>query len=465
MKHIAIATAVFVFCAGLCFGAPPQLAEKDYPRVDGSTSTLSLQCLIKSTILKTDALVQHSDTGMAYSNLIDGKVDLILVARAPSAEELASAQRKGVKLSAKPVALDALVFLVNRDNGIDGLSLDQIGDIYMARTIRWEDLRKPGTPTGPIEAYTRERGSGSEELARSLIPEHIRRLYAGQGVGTGNPFSDSGETTLVRGMGASMRNIANKKLSLTYSVFFYVKHVGRLLEIKERTLEDLRKKHMAALKTLDESDLKKRDAALWADLRKRAEDRFQQDEKAAVKGIEDIKKGATSASNVRMIAVNGVEPTEENIGLRKYPLAAEVYVAIRADQSAGSPAVVLRDWLLSPEGQEVVAKSGYVKYEARRRSSESPAEITTENVAKRFGDNQWRWTIFVKGPKKDIDGIKCVEYTLHPTFPNPVRKVCEHGGPTQPFALTATGWGTFPVGIKILMKDGRNLELKHQLKF
>jgi ABC-type phosphate transport system substrate-binding protein len=465
MKHIAIVTAVFVFCAGLCVGAPPQLAEKDYPRVDGSTSTLSLQCLIKSAILKKDELVQHSDTGKAYSNLIDGMTDLILVARAPSAEELASAERKGVKLSAKPVALDALVFLVNRDNGIDGLSLDQIRDIYLARTIRWEDLRKPGTPTGPIEAYTRERGSGSEELARSLVLRHDHPFFIERGNRTGNPFSDTGETTVIRGMGGSMRNIANKQLSLTYSVFFYVKHVGRLLEIKEGALEDLRKRHAAALKTLDESDLKKRDTALWADLRKRADDRFRQDEEAAVKGITDIKKGATSASNVRMIAVNGVEPNEGNIGLRKYPLAAEVYVAIKADQPANSPAVVLRDWLLSPEGQEVVAKSGYVKYAARRHSAEGSAGITAENVAKSVGDNQWRWTIYVKGAQKDIDRIKCVEYSLHPTFRNPVRKVCERGEPTQPFSLTATGWGTFPVGIKILMKDGRNMELKHQLKF
>ncbi len=469
MKRIAIVTAVFVFCAGLCLAAPPQLAEKDYPRVDGSTSTLSLQCLIKSTILKKDALVQHSDTGRAYTNLIDGLTDLILVARAPSNEELADAYHKKVKLSAKPVALDALVFLVNGDNGVDGLSLDQIRDVYQARTIRWEDLRKSGTPTGIIEAYTREWGSGSEELARSMVlnytPEAGHRAFYGGTQREGNPFSDSGETTLVRGMGASMRNIANKKLSLTYSVFFYVKHVGWLLDIKERALEDLRKRHSAAVKTLDDSDLKKRDAALWADLRKRADERFGQDEKAAQKGIEDIKKGATSASSVRMIAVNGVDPTEANIGSRKYPLAAEVYVAIRADQPANSPAMVLRDWLLTPEGQEVVAKSGYVKYAAKRPSAESRAEITAENVAKSVGDNQWRWTIFIKGLKKDLDGIKCVEYTLHPTFPNPVRKVCEWGDPVRPFALTATGWGTFPVGIKIVMKDGRNLELKHQLKF
>jgi len=266
-------------------------------------------------------------------------------------------------------------------------------------------------------------------------------------------------------MGGSMRNIANKKLSLTYSVFFYVKHVGRLREIKEKTLEDLRKRHIAALKSLDESDLKKRDADLWADLRKRTEERFRQDEEAALKGIADIKKGAISASDVRMIAVDGVEPTEETIGNRKYPQVAEVYVAIRADQPANSPAVVLRDWLLSPGGQKVVAKSGYVKYATRSTAAEGSAEITAENISKRVDDNKWRWTIFVKGPKKDIDGIKCVEYTLHPTFPNPVREVCEQGEPTRPFALTATGWGTFPVGIKILMKDGRNLELKHQLKF
>jgi phosphate transport system substrate-binding protein len=67
-----------------------------------------------------------------------------------------------------------------------------------------------------------------------------------------------------------------------------------------------------------------------------------------------------SNPQVRMIGVDGVKPTSATISARTYPLAAEVYVVTRKDAAAGSPALVYRDWLLSPDGQRVVKQSGYV---------------------------------------------------------------------------------------------------------
>lgn len=63
---------------------------------------------------------------------------------------------------------------------------------------------------------------------------------------------------------------------------------------------------------------------------------------------------------VKMIAVGGVQPTSATIASRKYPLSAEVYAIIRTDAPADSPAQTFLDWLLSDEGQKVVADSGYV---------------------------------------------------------------------------------------------------------
>ena len=62
----------------------------------------------------------------------------------------------------------------------------------------------------------------------------------------------------------------------------------------------------------------------------------------------------------QLIAVDGVFPSAENVRLRRYPYVTEVFVVTRADLLAGTPAAVLRDWLLSPAGQAVVAQSGYV---------------------------------------------------------------------------------------------------------
>ncbi|MBM3303205.1 MAG: hypothetical protein FJY85_25075, partial [Deltaproteobacteria bacterium] len=66
MKRITALIAAFFLSAGVCLSAPPKLEESNYPRVDGSTSTQALQCLIKSKVLGTDVVVPHSDTGKAY---------------------------------------------------------------------------------------------------------------------------------------------------------------------------------------------------------------------------------------------------------------------------------------------------------------------------------------------------------------------------------------------------------------
>src|SRR5262249_37934042 len=69
------------------------------------------------------------------------------------------------------------------------------------------------------------------------------------------------------------------------------------------------------------------------------------------------------------------------------------------------------------------------------------------------------------GDQRTIDRIKFVEYTLHPTFPNPVQRVETKGDPAKPFALTATDWGVFQVGIKVTFQDGRSVRLSHMLSF
>lgn len=67
--------------------------------------------------------------------------------------------------------------------------------------------------------------------------------------------------------------------------------------------------------------------------------------------------------NVKLIAIKGVIPSAENIADRSYPLTTEVYVVVRQDAPADSTAVMLRNWLLTSEGQRIVQESGYVPVE------------------------------------------------------------------------------------------------------
>lgn len=62
----------------------------------------------------------------------------------------------------------------------------------------------------------------------------------------------------------------------------------------------------------------------------------------------------------RLLAVNGVFPTADSIAKRRYPLVAKVYVVTRKDTDPIGATAVLRDWLLSSDGQRLVKESGYV---------------------------------------------------------------------------------------------------------
>ena len=66
--------------------------------------------------------------------------------------------------------------------------------------------------------------------------------------------------------------------------------------------------------------------------------------------------------NIKLIAVDGVQPDIESIQTRRYPYTSEVFAVLRTDSSPTSLAVRLRDWLLTPSGQELVAQSGYASY-------------------------------------------------------------------------------------------------------
>ena len=66
---------------------------------------------------------------------------------------------------------------------------------------------------------------------------------------------------------------------------------------------------------------------------------------------------------LKLLAVDGVAPTRQAVAESSYPLAAHFY-AITAG-SENPHVVELIDWILSPQGQQLVAKTGYTPLAAR----------------------------------------------------------------------------------------------------
>jgi YEATS family len=92
--------------------------------------------------------------------------------------------------------------------------------------------------------------------------------------------------------------------------------------------------------------------------------------------------------------------------------------------------------------------------------------VTTDNTSKYIGNNRWEWTVFVKASPDTVAKIQCVEYLLHPTFPNRDRMVCDRGQTAdQPFPLTGNGWGVFDIPVKVIFHDGHSESMTHHLRF
>lgn len=77
-----------------------------------------------------------------------------------------------------------------------------------------------------------------------------------------------------------------------------------------------------------------------------------------------------------------------------------------------------------------------------------------------IGSDTWKWAIWLDGPKAQLDRINHVIYTLHRSFPNPVRTVQDR---VTKFRLEDVGWSTFTVYVEIVYKDGSRVALEHEL--
>lgn len=70
--------------------------------------------------------------------------------------------------------------------------------------------------------------------------------------------------------------------------------------------------------------------------------------------------GIVENDAVKMLSLNGVYPSAENIQNRTYPIVAQFYAIYRADNENKNIPVLL-DWILSEEGQDLIEQCGYVR--------------------------------------------------------------------------------------------------------
>ena len=81
-------------------------------------------------------LLQIVSTSRAFSDIIDGKADVI-IATEPSDEQKEWIKDSGISLEYKELYLEPLVIFLNKENSIENLNIEQIKEIYYGNEYNW----------------------------------------------------------------------------------------------------------------------------------------------------------------------------------------------------------------------------------------------------------------------------------------------------------------------------------------
>lgn len=152
-----------------CQVYPSELAkqfgfDKVMPIIDGSTSTYPFTDAVYNMLFSNgnnhpQKPAKHSKSHATYQRLINGEIDMSFASVYPASDILKMAEEKGVELELIPIAYDAMIFFTNKDNTIEGLTSEQISNIYVNNAYEnWNEL---GGPDALLYPYCRNNDSGS----------------------------------------------------------------------------------------------------------------------------------------------------------------------------------------------------------------------------------------------------------------------------------------------------------------
>lgn len=256
--------------------------QSDLPRLDGATALYPLYSAFVQAVYPKDnynvynSNVMCTTTPDAYKNLIEGQVDVIFVAR-PSKEQIAEANRKGIEFKLTPIGYEAFVFFVNSKNEVDGLSTNQIQDIYSGKITNWQDA---GGKSEKIRAFQRPENSGSQTMLQKIME--------------GKSLMIPPKEDVVAGMGGIIEQTSsyrNYKNAIGYSFLFF-----------------------------------------------------------ATEMIHN--------NQIRLLKIDGIYPDKNTIKSKEYPFTTELYAVTTNTKNPNIDSFI--KWILSPQGQSLVEKTGYI---------------------------------------------------------------------------------------------------------
>ena len=205
--------------------------SENLPRIDGATALFPVYAAFVQATYPPQAhyndlwdtgILKATTTRNAFTNLVNGEVDVVFAA-APSPAQIAAAAGQGKTFDLTPIGKDAFVFFVHRDNPVNNLTIEQIQGIYSGRITNWREV---GGRNERILAYQRPADSGSQTALEFFMG----------GIPLMNPPIDQ----IPVGMGMIIDEVArhrNHSNAIGFSFLFFATEMVRNNEIRLLAIE------------------------------------------------------------------------------------------------------------------------------------------------------------------------------------------------------------------------------------
>ncbi len=263
------------------------------PVMDGSTSTYPFTEAVYRNLFyygenHPNMPKKHSKSHESYEKLISGEIDMMFASVYPASDVLALAKEKGVEIELIPIAYDAMIFFTNTENPIEGLTSEQITNIYVDNAYsNWNEV---GGPDAGLVPYCRNNDSGSH----AQMEKHFLKGNEIHPLIQAETTSVTMSNVLTDVMGVPYHN--PECYGLGYSIYYYFNNMDLFYNTK---------------------------------------------------------------TELKLLSIDGVYPTDETIADGTYPLSNNTYIALRGDTPEDAPARKMAKFMLSELGQKCVEEAGF----------------------------------------------------------------------------------------------------------